>query len=73
MAIIKPKVRSKCVDSHIKMAYAKMAQAHYNRAIEEAKLMSADNGIFATNSRLRVIERYLETAGAEATRWGFRP
>lgn len=69
--MVKPKVRSACVDSHIKMAYAKLAQAHFNEATVEVKL-APSSARQATDARMIVVEDYLERAGAAATRWGFR-
>lgn len=67
----KPKVRSKAVDGYIKNAYAKLAQAHYTEAHKEV-VLPAPLAQQATDMRMVVVEDYLERAGAEATRWGFK-
>lgn len=60
------------VDDHIKMAYAKLAQAHYHEALKEVQF-PPPAAQSATDRRMIVVEGYLERAGAAATRWGFRP
>lgn len=70
-----PRIRSNMVDGKIKSAYAKLAQAHYDRAIEIAKSQGFDTSSAISNSALRMtaVESCLEKAGAVATQWGFRP
>lgn len=67
-----PRLRSKLVDAAIKKAYAHCAQAHYERAISSIGLIDAETPGLESDRRLKIVERYLETAGADATRWYFR-
>jgi len=72
MPMLNPRVRSARVDGAIKTAYAKLAQAHFNEAIKEVALPH-NSAHIATTRRMETVEEYLERAGAEATKWGFRP
>lgn len=73
----KPKKRSQQVDNAIKMAHAKLAQKHFERALESIGSLSdlqncQSEGMPESSRRMSIVQDYLERAGAEATRYYFK-
>ncbi len=67
----KPKKRSNMVDNAIKRAYAILAKHHFDCAKASIGALEGENPGIESTKRMKIIEDYLERAGAEATRYNF--
>lgn len=73
----KPRKTSQQVDAAIKRCFAKLAQKHYEIAVESVGSLSDKTQLMAGGTvestvRMGVVEDYLERAGAEAVRYHFK-
>ena len=66
------KKRTARVDGAIKSAWARLAKKHFETAMIETNNCESQNVIGQrSDARMVIVERYLDNAGADATRWHF--